>query len=183
MRAPLVTNQRYRGRVPPVEYADAVEKWARGRGRHARLVWMSVTGNWQVRFTLMPNDPRGSSATPWEPLDLLRPGKIRAPSGKWIPGYVGVELDELGIGGIVAILEETSLETGRYRSTEEVVTDHYERQKRLREHSHASLKDDSAAVARDVYRQVNKVPFERVGIDLSPEAPARSPEPEPQKEP
>ena len=141
-------------RTPPVEYADAVEKWARSKGRHAKLVWDARCGNWQVHIELTGNDPRLQLETPTEVVELLKPGFLDTPTGRKVPGLVGVELDELGVQGIIDHLNETNLETGRFRSPQDALRHSREQNRTLRDRERAFQKDETSHLARDEYRRV-----------------------------
>ena len=155
-----------RRRLPPVEYADAVESWARGHGTHARLVWDARAGNWDVRIDLpRSDDPRHQLEEPYEVVPILKPGEIKMPGGRVMPGLVGVELDEVGVAGIVAHLHETNLRTGRFRSAEEAIKYTAEKNRTERGREREFQKGEARHLARDEYRRVMQHPLIQ-GADL-----------------
>ena len=147
----LFTRKRIGRRVPPVEYADAVERWARAKGTHALLVWDHHVGNWDVKIELKPNDPRNVLDDPTETVPLLKPGTIYRANGQSMPGLVGVELDDIGVQGILDHLNEWNLETGRYRSAEEMIRHTHDDNTRLRERERAYRKDEARYRGRYEY--------------------------------
>lgn len=99
-------------RLPPVEIADAVTQYYRAKGKGARLVWNGVLQCWEVRIELDGDDPRMKpvragvrGAVPFEIVPLHYHSKT---------GHlVAMDLDEIGASGIVALLQQGDLLTGR----------------------------------------------------------------------
>jgi hypothetical protein len=170
----LVTLGRTGRRTPPVEFADAVELWARGFGKHAKLEWSPALRYWRVLITLNPNDPRNQlEGEAHEAVDLLKPGEVTNPvTGRGYPGLVPQTLDELGVQGLIDLLNETNLERGRYRSAEEAFKDQREKRIANEDRLRRSLRDDAGHAARRTYRQVTGAPFAPVGVDITA-APAK----------
>lgn len=187
----IVTRERQPSRVAPVEYRDAVALYAREIGASGDIVWVDAPVNcWQVRLSLNPNDPRcrrmkgeavetvelqrwvhPDPAHPSYPKDdprLLERLRRHPRTNLRMPGYVAFELTDLGVSGVVEILQRGSLLTGRgeFNSLEEVleVVDRRERDKRDREReAHRQGARDLAAATR---RKVLKIPFLPVGIEF-----------------
>lgn len=167
-------------RVPPVEFADAVTMYYRDHGgRRATLVWIPVLKMWQIRIEPRMDDPRllawregRLKEQPLETIELAeyKENAIRNPRAKsgFIPGYVGFNLEDIGVSGLLALLGEadTTTGTGRFNSLSEAVA--FQRQKQ----KDASAKLDKQVRAQAVDRAVDKrrstlkIPFLGVGIDL-----------------
>ena len=147
----LFRRKRTGRRVPPVEYADAIEQWARARGTHALLVWDPQVGNWDVKVQLNPNDPRNVLDDPTETVPLLKPGRIPMPNGQFMPGLVGVELDDIGVQGILDHLNETNLATGRFRSAEEMIRHTHNQNTELRDRERAYQRGEAKYRGRYEY--------------------------------
>lgn len=174
-------------RVAPVEFRDAVEEFARKSGTHGDILWVGPPiSAWQVRLTLKPGDPRLRSDHPddkyesvllveWvdpqkEPTNPLTKKLHRR--DRWnrlLPAYVSVELDDLGVQGVLDILEKGSLMTGRgeFKSAEEAVKKTREANQSAKDIARRKARIEAGARARDVRRQLQKIPFHRVGIDLT----------------
>jgi hypothetical protein len=86
---------------------------------------------------------------------------------------VALLLPELGVGGLITILEKGSLMTGRgeFKSAEHamqvVLAKKYEDQKKLVQQKRNDVGDRS----KDLRRMLFKIPFIPVGIELSPTKP------------
>lgn len=175
-------------RVAPVEIRDAVEAFARKSGTHGDVLWVGQPINaWQVRLTLKEGDPRLRSDHPddkyeavllqeWvdpakEPHNPLAKRLTRR--DRWnrlLPGYVSLELEELGVAGILAILERGSLMTGRgeFKNAEEAIKKTREANTAAKDIARRKAREEAGARARDIRRQLQKIPYHRVGIDLTP---------------
>ncbi len=139
----------------PVEIADAVENWARKWGRHATIGWLPTTPPIpQVRLTLKPDDGR---------LSLYREGRIAEEPVETVElvewdeaqgCYVGLNLMELGAGGVVEILDRGNSWSGRgeYGSLQEAVTAAAERQRQTLERTREYLRGEARALADDMER-------------------------------
>lgn len=170
------------GRPAPAEFRDAVELHARKSGAHADIVWVPEPVNmWQVRITLKPNDPRRRgdsgvetvelhewlSAEEWRTKDPR--SAPRDAGGRIRAGYRSYELDELGVSGVVEILEKGSLTSGRgqFDSALEAANHVQERHKTSQERTRRSKRDDAKHTFLDQRRRVLKIPFLPVGIELN----------------
>ena len=170
-------------RVAPAEIRDAVETWARTYGGHGDVVWVPRAKTWQVRLTLRHGDPRlkGRDSDVFETVELQewwepwqwekyapRRARRHASSNRVLPGYRAYELDELGATGIIEILEKGSLMSGRgeFKSAEEAMYRVRETHRKERERAQGELRQHATDRALDQRRQVLKIPFLPVGVDL-----------------
>lgn len=99
----------------PVEIRDAVEQWARSCGRHADIVYIPFTNPPipQVRIELLPHDPRLKA---WQEGDADEKPVESVELVEWNDEkkcYVGMNLTDLGAGGVVELLERGNTWTGR----------------------------------------------------------------------
>lgn len=111
----LVPGGRRDGPTVPVEIRDAVEKWARSWGRHADVVYITVTSppTPQVRIELKPDDPR---LRPWQEGDADEKPVETVELVEWDDQkkrFVGINLMDLGADGVVEILERGNTWSGR----------------------------------------------------------------------
>lgn len=161
---------------PPVAIADAVELYARetrGRGQHATLHFLPITGTmgcWQIRFTLKPDDPR---------LLLYQQGEVAEPPTEhvWlheplgpdeeavIPTYRYRPLDIVAMGpsGIRAWLDRGNLWSGRGEqdSLEQQVKDSVDAGVAQSAQRRAEAESTTRAVVRDRsrwYRRILSLP-------------------------
>ena len=175
-------------RVAPAAYRDAAELFARQHGVHGDVEWVPDPANfWQVKFTLKSNDPRERGTEKHETVQLHR--YVRDPYGKGVstkdqqrlrrhprsnkilPGYISYELDEIGVEGMIQILERGSLLSGRGRftSSEHAVDVSRKKHNAASDRRRTSLMQQAGYKARDLRRSILKIPFMRVGIDLKKE--------------
>jgi hypothetical protein len=98
----------------PTEIRDAVEKWARGCGRHADIVYVPTNPPIpQVRLELRSDDPRlrawqegRADEKPVETVELVKwDGEKKR--------YVALNLMDLGASGVVELLEKGNMHSGR----------------------------------------------------------------------
>lgn len=196
MTAPLVTVGRTNEGIAPAEFQEAVESWARQHGGHASLHYCGPPLNvWQVRLELHGNDPRRQSREPYETVELHQwtdpsdpgadPALLKRLKGqardaglkKPRAAYVSYRLDELGATGIIQILEKGSLMSGRgeFKDAEDALRTVRRRQHDTQEKLRQELKDAAQYTARRTRRQVLKIPFLPVGIDLENKTLTKSP--------
>lgn len=173
-------------RVAPAEFRDEVELFARQHGGHGDIQWVPAPVScWQVRLSLKPGDPRlrhPDEGTHFETVELhewvdpkLEPAHPKlhllrrsAATNEPLQGYVAIELDELGVGGLRELLEKGSLLSGRgeYSSAEAAAKAVADRHRNLRERARQKQRESVAERALDRRRQILKIPYHRVGIDL-----------------
>ena len=176
----------------PAEIADEVELWARESGRHATLRFVPIlffngriiAGTWKVCISLRPDDPalqmyqQGRvSEPPTEDVWLHEPNpKAGQPlagfHGLREPPYIGYNLTDLGASGVRQFLEKGNTWSGRgiFRSLMDQLRQVREKNATAR----AKFRQDQKEANRDELmarrRQVHRIPFLRVGVDLSSQA-------------
>ena len=177
----LITLEHQPAQFAPVEFRDAVALYAREIGcESGDVVWVDHPVNcWQVRLKMPAHDPRD-----YETLELQKwvhpdpdhrayDGRLkhrlrRHPrTNHLLPGYVAFDLGELGVEGVLAWLRRTSLSgSGEFKSMEHAMhvqrEDHRARQETRRKDAKQLARDK----ARATRRQILKIPFLRVGIEL-----------------
>ncbi len=85
-----------------------------------------------------------------------------------LPTNVPFELEELGVSGMVEILEKGSLLSGRgeYRSAEAAMHDHLDQERSLRARTKSAAKQRARDTAVATRRRILKIPFIPVGIEF-----------------
>lgn len=170
------------GRRAPVEYAEAVEQWAREHGGHARLQWLEAPMNcWCVKLSYRLGDPRQASNTDGEPVLLheywtaeqwqkRKPHLVRRHprSNAVMAGNYAFELDELGVEGLKKWLDRGNILSGRgqFTSVEEAGKVQADRHESAMERLRATKRDNAKHRALDIRRSVYKIPFFRVGVSF-----------------
>ena len=167
-----------RERRAPLEFQDAVELHFRKSGRHAKIVWIpEPVCQWQVRITLRPDDPALRSfqagEAEEEPIETVEITYFDEQTGL----YVGHELDELGVSGLVEMLEKGDMWSGqgRFSSIQDAMTWQVETQRNMREKLKNAMRDEAMAVARDVQKRVLDEPVLPVGISFNESPPDKGP--------
>jgi hypothetical protein len=165
-------------RRAPLEFQDAVELHFRKSGRHANIVWIpEPVCQWQVRITLRPDDPALRSfqagEAEEEPIETVEITYFDEQTGL----YVGHELDELGVSGLVEMLEKGDMWSGqgRFSSIQDAMTWQVETQRSARERLRNAMRDEASAVARDVRKRVLNEPVLPVGISFNESPPDKGP--------
>jgi len=173
------------GRPVPVDYAEAVEKWAREHGGHAKLKWLPSPMNcWAVILSYKVGDPRAMDqqsegepvllhdywpASRWEKEAPSR-ARRHQKTGAIVHGYYAYELDELGVEGIIQRLDRGNMLSGRgefgTKTPEQVGLGQVEKHKTTQARRLETARDDAGARARDIRRRTYKIPFLRVGISF-----------------
>ena len=156
----------------PVEIADAVERWAREWGRHARITHLMHTDppTPQVRLSPRYGDPD---------LKLVSEGKMPAEEAEEVvhlweydpeKGYVGVPLAELGVRGVVEWLQRGNTESGsgEFDSLQDALDHVREQQKRETRKLKQELRDDVRRLAGEVGPHMRGVP-QIQGENFNPE--------------
>ena len=193
MSATVIPFRGRSSRVAPNEYRDAVELYARSVGAHADIVWAEPpVACWQIRLALNPGDPRcrrqdgealevvhlheyvhpdpdHPSYPRHDPALLKRLTRRHPRTNRLLPAHVPIELDELGMSGIIGILEKGSLLTGRgeFQSTEEALHHLRRHHHGVRARSRADQKQSVRDYARALRRQIFDIAFEPVAIDIA----------------
>jgi hypothetical protein len=149
-------------------------------------VWVPDPINcWSVRFTLKHGDPRLRNPNDGEHFESIllhewvdpkiepnhpKVGQLpRNGSGQRVPAYLRIELDEVGVSGLVEILQKGSLLSGRgeFKSAEAAAQHSMRKHREMREKTHRDLREQAGLRAVDVRRTVEGIPYHRVGIDLT----------------
>ena len=167
-------------REAPQDFQRAVADFARANsGQTAEIVWVTDPVNcWQVRLYLRGDDPRRTDdpSTHFEPvllhewvdpkLEPHHPHLDRLARGK--PGFVAYELEDLGISGLISILEKGSVLSGRgdYKSAEHALHASLKRENERQAKIQADAKDQAVQRTKDIRRRVLKIPFIPVGIEF-----------------
>lgn len=160
----------------PIEYSEAVEKWARQWGRHGRIVCISAIDTWQVRLTPREGDPR---------LRLYREGKAslqdleetielveRVPDPDSRTGLKtknrSIPLEELGVQGVIDRLDKmnTLSGTGEFEDLQSAWNWAHEQSMEAKKDLKRSMRDVAREKARSLYHRIFRVPYLSVGIDL-----------------
>lgn len=166
----------------PVEVADAVELWARQYGRHATMKFVPEMGCWSVNLSLKPDDPAMrryqegvATEVPTEGVLLLEwdatLGEVDPLTGRKRGAHRAVSLEEYGASGVVALLEKGNTWSGRgeFASLQEAVIGAATRNRERAEKVKESQRQWARDYAGDVRRQVCKIPYVRVGVELETE--------------
>ena len=186
---PEMRVSKHRGRRVPVEYADAVEAWARTHGGHATLKWLDAPMNcWAVILRYRVGDPRqmigeGNEADgepvllhEWKDIEWWRrqPPHVqqlakRNHANRILPSYYAFDLDELGVEGVIARLNQGNILSGRgqFKSAEEAGNKQTEKFRAKQERERLRRRDEAGHRALDMRRSVYKIPFLGVGVQLT----------------
>lgn len=156
----------------PPEVADEVELYARENGRHATLQWVPFVNAWEVRFTLRDNDPikglvrAGAREEQYESV-LLQERNPKYPAPGETP-YTSLDIWQMGPSGVRAFLEKGNTWSGRgeFSSHAEAATFAAESNRAKKERTRRDARNNAVDRAKDARRQVHKIPFHRVGVDL-----------------
>jgi len=166
------------GRRAPLEFQDAVELHFRKSGRHATVVWIpEPVCQWQVRITCRPDDPQlkafRDGTIDEEPVETVEITHFDEEAGL----YVGYELDELGVSGLVEMLEKGDMWSGqgRFSSIQEALTWQVETQRTEKNRLKQAMRDEALAVGRDVQKRVLNEPVLPVGISFNESSPEKGP--------
>lgn len=164
--------------VPPVEIADAVERWARQWGRHARLEWNDATRCFAIHFTRKGDDPSlalvqgGQRAEVTESVLLHEWKKESRPhpflAGKKVDGFVSMDLEQYGVDGVLRILDRSNMWSGRgdfadpQEALDAVLAQHARREKEIDDQVDGQTRE----FANRIYRKVTGNPQVGVIADL-----------------
>lgn len=175
---------------PPVEFADAVEMYAREHDRHGTLKFEPRLNVWVIEFTLKAGDPRlrawqegMATEEPKEVIQLwdylsdaprsrehIRIKEHRRDAmkrGLRLNNYVGYTLAELGVSGMIAFLEEgNTWGRGQYKSHEAAVIDQNEKRIAGEIATEANARQNAVDRGMESRRKVLGIPMKSVGIDL-----------------
>lgn len=154
----------------PAAVQEAVEVWARGSGRHARVEWVPLLACWAVLIDRKAGDP----ALRMEHEGLINPEManegfrdylltcsryevvpLQEPAGE-DQGYTAYGLEELGAEGVVAFLQQRDTWSGRgeYRSLEVSIQATRDRNTAHRERMERDAIQGAREDARDIRSQL-----------------------------
>lgn len=164
-----------RGRRAPVEYADAVEMWARGNGGHATLKWLEDPMNcWAVILSFKPNDPRAGTDADGEPVLLhdwkpaewwakYQPERARRHprTNRIMPANYAYDLEELGISEIIERLDRGNILSGRgeFQSAEQAGRAQVEKFRTDKHRRRRAARDEASHRAKDRRRSLLGIPL------------------------
>lgn len=164
------------GITPPAEFADAAELYARRSGRHGTLKYVPPPVNcWIVELTLKSTDPRMLAwqtgqldSEPKEVVYLWRPATPKERAKEPLTQFVGYKLDELGVSGMIQLLERTNTMSGRgeYKSLEQALKDQTDKRDEGQQKIADEARDNAHDRVMDKRRSVLGIPYLGVGIDL-----------------
>ena len=153
----------------PWDVSDAVILWAREHGREGgRVVWYGGSKCFAVEFDLKADDPRMKG---WlekrlkvKPKDVVF---LHEPDGKG--HYTALNIADLGVSGIVRLLDEGNLMsgTGRYKSLTAACNAVVEHNQKLEQAMEDAAVDNARLRARDDRRQILDLPTVSVPIDIT----------------
>lgn len=152
----------------PYQISDAVEMWARNRGRHATIGWNVAMRCAVIDLTLKGDDPR---------LKAYQEGRLKFEPKESIPlhyqpkegaPFVAINLEDLGPTGIVEMLEKADTWSGRgeYGSMLEAVRAVERFNNDKREKMREAVLEASRDRARDYRRQVFDLPLVSVPANI-----------------
>lgn len=155
----------------PWEIADAVELWARQRGRHARMEWNRLLGCPVIHFTLRGDDPR---LEPYQMGEIAEEPTESIALHEWDDRkqrYVPLDLSQYGKSGVVELLEKADTWSGRgeYDTFAEAVAAGMNRNKRHREALIDMAANNAAEWAHERRRAVLGIPLVPVSRNIEPE--------------
>lgn len=172
-------------RRAPADLRDGVELWARKHGRSADLKWYGSPMNcWAVMLGFRPGDPRYAAGEKAEPVFLHehrsaewwaandpRRARRHHRTNRIVAGYRAYELDELGLSGIIRILDRGDLASGRGEfssaaeagraQVEKYRTDKHRRRRAARDEARHRATNDG------MRRRLLKIPLLPVGIEFT----------------
>jgi hypothetical protein len=177
-RPALIAPKRYAGPTPPQTFVDATIEWARKSGRTVWWKWSADMGCWTVNLSLPPTAPAmrdyqegrlKQADPPTEGVALIE--QVMDASGVPTGEFKALDLEQYGPSGIVRMLEEADLWSGRgtHRSLQEFVQKTAERNRENTRKIKARQKAWAHDLAMEFRRQICKIPLIRAGIQFSKE--------------
>ena len=176
--------------LAPPEFAEAVEQYARKNDRHATMRFMPPINCWQIEFTLRASDPAlkawkegmakeepkeivqlwdyvTSRPQGREPLRVTQLRRNAMRRGMKLDCYIGYKLMDLGVSGVIQFLEEgNTWGRGQYKSHGDAVKEQMDKRAEGEAKIAADAKQNAVERGMDKRRQVLKIPYHGVGIDL-----------------
>lgn len=152
----------------PWQIKDAVELWARQRGRHATIGWNVAMRCAVIDLTLKGDDPR---------LRAYQEGRIKHEPKESIPlhyqpveggPFMAINLEELGESGLIEMLNKGDMwsGTGQYGSMYEAVRAVEKFNHDKREKMKQAVLEASRDRAKDYRRQVFDLPLVSVPAQI-----------------
>lgn len=160
-------------RAIPYQISDAVEHWARSRGRHASIGWNPVLGCAVIDITLKGDDPRlkayQEGRLKHEPKEsvILHYQKTDY-QGNTSGPFIALNLEELGVTGIIEMLEKGDVWSGRgeFSSLHEAVQKVAQHNETHREKMKQDIRDAAMDRAKDMRRQILDLPLVSVPANI-----------------
>ena len=149
-------------------------------GRTVKTEFIPHLNCWVAMVSLRTNDPTleawqqgRTEREPTEDVIFHEPNPLAGQivQGRRQPPFVALDLNSMGRLGVREFLERgnTFSGTGEFASIAEAARASDERGTAGQEKIRRDAKNDAVDMAMEVRRQVEKIPFHRVGIDLSRE--------------
>lgn len=161
----LIVPRNYARPMVPSAIADAVAQWARGWGRSTRWQWVSYPGLrcWAVYLSPLPDDPKLEAVQTggWAPEDADECVLL-------IDGGQAMDLEQYGPSGVINWFERNNMKSGRGEvdSLDEQVRRSRDQRAEIRTKQRAERHDNAKQRAKEWRRQIFKIPFLPVGINL-----------------
>lgn len=153
--------------VPPVEIAEAVGRWFRDNGgRSARLEWHDMLGCWVIKITRKADDPVMELVRLGLQPEAVETVPLHEPAGPGM-GYVAMDLEQMGVGGLITMLERCNTWSGRgeFASLTDAVRAWSEREERKEIRLEEMAYEDGRAHGAETRRHALGIPMVR-GADL-----------------
>lgn len=158
----------------PWQFDDAVKLWAREHGKaNATIRWNAATKCAVIEFTLRNDDPRmrhwQEGRLKFEPKETVFLNKqVTDGKGKAYGPYVAIDLEQLGVSGLIDMLNEGDVQsgTGRYRDMQEAIHAIEGRNEQMRAKMREAAVENARLRARDMRRQVFDLPLVSVPENL-----------------
>lgn len=168
-----------RAHSAPVDVREAVELWARqNRGTHGTIAYNQLMKCWQVNFDLKDDDPRMKAwrdgrlrVKPSEPVYLHRQAKNADGSVCSPHRWEGVPIEDLGVSGVLAWLDEgnTWSGTGRYQSFDAACKAADDHNAALKAKIAKEAEINAGLRARDDRKRLLKTPWTTVPANITQE--------------
>lgn len=155
----------------PPDIQEVVELHARKSGRTGKMHFAPGAG-WFARFSLRPNDPRlrayqeGSAPEPPTEDVFFR---VPDPNGTRPGDSIPLDIMQLGPSGVKEFLERGDTWSGRgeHESIEAAARKAREHNKTVGPKAKEQAREETRDMVNDRRRSILKIPYHRVGIDLS----------------
>lgn len=166
----------------PYDIADECEQWARQSGRTGTLHFVPtlmhgdriVSGTWMLRLSLRPNDKRmqlyQQGMAPEPPTENVwfhrSPTADEISKGAKPDALIPLDIQQMGASGVREFLERGDTWSGRgqYASIQDEMRKKDAANEAAQERQVESLRDRARQRAKDMRRQILKIPFIRGGL-------------------